>query len=249
MEQQLMYKYCNHSLANDFTDYDLCVPGDIIQIPNKLGMFEVLKCENTGDAYIHDGLWGASPWKVTARTLDRNGLSDPNGEMVDFYQKYKDNSSEGHLGMGYRHDIVFIAKKGGPSRRKLQDIFKEIEQNAIEKEGEDLKKLIEREAEIFQIWTDRLKDANENKNKVILQILEEPVSQEQIGKHFVQMNAMVALIDFTTNEMMNNEETMAVLRTQMAEEGELTREMVKVGVINRLQDLKKKLDKIQEEGM
>lgn len=247
MNEQLVYKLCYYSLGTGWTDYDLALPGDIIQIPKKLGMFEVLHCENTGDAYIHNGQWGASPWKVTARTLDRNGLSDPNGEMVDFYQKYKEDTTEGVLGMGFHHDIVFIAKKSGNDRRKLQDIFKEIEENAREKEGEDIEKLVARENEIFTTWTEKLKNAGENRNKVILEIMEESISQEQIGKHFVKMNGMVALIDFTTDEMMSNPEALELLKDSMPGVKELTREMVKVGVISRLQDLKKKIDAMKEE--
>ena len=241
---QMMYRYCYRSLSEGFTDVELCQVGDVIQIPDQMGLFEVLSCGNEGDVYIHNGEWGAHPWMVVARTLDKNGLSDPNGAIARFCQEIKTETVVPD-NIKLQNKVVFISRKGGNGRKRAQDIFKEVENEVLAKESDDLVNLFAREHEIRKTWLSRI--ADEPRNKIVVEILEEPLSEEKFGNHYVMVNGFAVLIDLMTDEVMSDEAAVEALKKQLPEDSELTRQAVKAGVIARLKGLQAKLQGIKED--
>jgi hypothetical protein len=239
-EKQIIYKYCLRSLGLDFTDEDLCYPGDVIKIPEENGIFEVVNCYNIGDFFQNGVYFGASTWYVTAKKVDyiKRNIKDI---TVKFHQKYK-NNTEKCMCPVYRDDIQFINKKNGNDRRKFQDIFLEVENNVKEENIEDYENYLKKNDEIYQIYMDKL---NSNLNSAIIEILGHDFVPEQVGKFITDLYPFEVLINYLSEVNMKNDDIINIVRKNLPKKTELDISYMKLAVINQMKELKKKFDNIE----
>jgi len=179
-------------------------------------------------------------------------LSDEKGQVVMFYQEYKINTEPQTLAHKVCNNLTFISKKGTESRRKLQDIFKEIENKVIENRdnSDSLQSMTLAIEENKQKWLNVLKDPDTSRSSTIRQIFdsEEQViwegnqSDETGTKDQVLDQGYLVILETMLDEAWNDAELMK--QSSEIAKMQLCRYEVIRGIDHRLEKIKNQLKNI-----